>query len=155
MVNAKERRIQKSRENNPLWPKNQNKRKSEEIKEEVPAKRVKARKSNDLEEKSYTGIAAKVGQNNIRPNFKLKAQAALHTQKMKKQRKLDRARKQQKIVKQEKAKNRRDNKPVRYTYLDLLLCILLCFLYIFFKLQSSLRITSRISFCYTIHNLDM
>lgn len=114
MVNAKERRIQKSRDNNPLWAENKNKRKSEETKKEVPAKRVKARKSNDLEEKSYAGIAAKVGQNNLRSNFKLKSQVALHTQTVKKQRKLNKAKKQLKIIKQEKAKNKRDNMPVRY-----------------------------------------
>lgn len=113
MVDAKERRIEKSRKNNPLWSENKNKRKSEETKEEVPAKRIKARKSNDLEEKSYAGIAAKVGQDNLRSNFKLKSQAAVHTRKVKKQKKLDKAKKQQKIVQREKAKNKRENMPIK------------------------------------------
>lgn len=48
MVNAKERRIQKSRERNPSSSKHTEKRKPEDSKEEeLPNKRVKTRQSND------------------------------------------------------------------------------------------------------------
>lgn len=114
MVNAKDRRIQKSREHNPLWPGNKNKRKNEDTKEEVPAKRIKARKLNDLDEKSYAGITSKLGQDKLRSNFNLKSQADLHTQTVKKQKKLNKATKQLNIVKKEKRKNKQDNMPVSY-----------------------------------------
>lgn len=114
MVNAKDRRIQKSREHNPLWSGNKNKRKNEDTNEEVPAKRIKARKLNDLDEKSYTGITSKLGQDKLRSNFSLKSQADLHTRTVKKQKKLNKATKQLNIVKKEKRKNKQDNMPVRY-----------------------------------------
>lgn len=114
MVNAKERRIQKSREQNPLWSGNKNKRKNEDIKEEVPAKRVKVRKLNDLDEKSYAGMTSKLGQDKLRSNFNLKSQADLHTRTVKKQKKLSKATKQLNVVKKEKTKNKQDNMPVRY-----------------------------------------
>ncbi|KAG5321548.1 RBM28 protein, partial [Acromyrmex heyeri] len=82
LVNAKERRIKKSREHNPLWSGNKDKKKNED-KEEVPTKRVKVRKLNDQEEKSYAGMTSKL------------------------------AAKQLNIVKQEKIKKRQDNVPLK------------------------------------------
>lgn len=114
MVNAKERRIQKSREHNPLWPGNKNKRKNEDTKDEVPAKRVKVRKSNDLDEKPYAGTTSKLGQDKLRSNFNLKSQAELHTRTVKKQKKLNKVTKQLDVMKKEKTKKKQDNMPVRY-----------------------------------------
>ncbi|XP_018299989.1 RNA-binding protein 28 isoform X2 [Mycetomoellerius zeteki] len=114
LVNAKERRIQKSREHNPLWSENKDKRKNED-KEEVPTKRVKVRKLNDQEEKSYAGMTSKLGQDKLRSNFNLKSQAVLHTTTVKKQKKLNKAAKQLNIVKKEKIKKRQDSMPLKKT----------------------------------------
>lgn len=111
----KERRLQKSRENNPLWSGNKNKRKGEDIEKEASrATRAKIRKSNDSNEMPYSGIISKLGQNKLRSNFNLKSQAELHMQAIKKQRKLNKASKQLNIAKKEKMKKKQDNMPVRY-----------------------------------------
>ncbi|XP_012061488.1 PREDICTED: RNA-binding protein 28 [Atta cephalotes] len=112
LVNAKEKRIQKSREHNPLWFGNKDKKKNED-KEEVPTKRVKVRKLNDQEEKSYAGMTSKLGQDKLRSNFNLKSQAELHTMTVKKQKKLNKAAKQLNVVKQEKIKKRQDSMPLK------------------------------------------
>lgn len=114
MVNAKERRIQKSRDRNPLWPGNKNKRKNEE--EEISTKRVKVRKvvGDELNEKLYTGITSKLGQDKLRSNFKIKSQAELHMRTMKKQKKLTKTIKQLEVAKKAKTKKIQDNMPVRY-----------------------------------------
>lgn len=117
MVNAKERRIQKSRENNPLWSGNKNKRKNEDSEKEVSAKRVKVRKLNDSDEKPYAGMTSKLGQDKLRSNFNLKSQAELHMRAVKKQKKLSKVTKQLDIVKKEKVKKKQDNKPVRYIFI--------------------------------------
>ncbi|KAL0117998.1 hypothetical protein PUN28_008993 [Cardiocondyla obscurior] len=115
LVNAKEKRIQKSRENNPLWSGNKNKRKNEDSKEEVPSKKIKIGKLNNSEEKSFVGITSKLGHGNLRSNFKLKSQIQLHTQTVKKQKKLKKAVKQRNIQRKEKIKKKQDNiLPVRY-----------------------------------------
>ncbi|CAL1689512.1 unnamed protein product [Lasius platythorax] len=113
LVNAKERRIQKSRDRNPLWSGNKNKRKSEDAKEEIPIKRVKDRKviENESNEKSYTGIIGKLGQDKLRSNFKLKSQAELHMRAMKKQKKLSKTIKQLEAAKKAKTKKMQDNMP--------------------------------------------
>jgi len=113
-VNAKERRIQKSREHNPLWSGNKNKRKNEDTKEEISAKRVKVKKLNNLNEKPYAGMTSKLGQDKLRSNFNLKSQAELHMRTVKKQKKLNKVIKQLDIVKKEKTKKKQDNIPVRY-----------------------------------------
>lgn len=115
LVNAKERRIQKSRENNPLWSGNKNKRKNEGTKDDVPAKRVKVRKLKDPNEKSFAGTAGKLGQDKLRSNFNLKSQAELHKRTVKKQKKLNKATKQLNVVKKEKIKNKQDNMPIKKT----------------------------------------
>lgn len=114
MVNAKERRIKKSREHNPLWSGNRNKRENEDSKEEVPAKRIKIRKINELNERPYAGMASKLGQDKLRSNFNLKSQAELHTRTVKKQKKLNKATKQLDVAKKEKTKKKQDNMPVRF-----------------------------------------
>lgn len=94
-----------------MWSGNKNKRKNEDTTKEVSTKRVKVRKLND--EKSYAGITSKLGQDKLRSNFNLKSQAELHTQTVKKQKKLSKATKQLDIVKKEKAQKKQDNMPVR------------------------------------------
>lgn len=110
----KEKRIQKSRENNPLWSGNKNKKKNEDIKKEVPAKRVKVKKLNDISEKPYSGMTSKLGQTKLRSNFNLKSQAELHMQTVKKQKKLNKVSKQLDIMKKEKIKKKQDNMSVRF-----------------------------------------
>ncbi|EZA60041.1 RNA-binding protein [Ooceraea biroi] len=114
LVNAKERRIQKSRDRNPLWSGNNNKRKREDAKEEkVPIKRLKARKSDNSDEKPYAGITGNLGQDRLRSNYNLKSQAQLHMQTVKKQKKVNKMTKELKTLKKEKAKRRQENMPVK------------------------------------------
>lgn len=115
LVNAKERRVQKSRERNPLWSENKNKRKHEDIKDEISAKRVKVRKLNDPDEKPYTGMISKLGHDKLRSNFNLKSQVELHTRTVKKQNKFNKATKQLENVKKEKIKRKQDNMPMKKT----------------------------------------
>ncbi|KAL6258760.1 hypothetical protein P5V15_010708 [Pogonomyrmex californicus] len=115
MVNAKARRLQKSRENNPLCSENKNKRKNDDTEKEISAKRVKVRKLNDSDEKPYTGITSKLGQDKLRSKFKLKTQAELHMRAIKKQKKLNKTTKQLNIVKKEKIKEKQDNKTMKQT----------------------------------------
>lgn len=115
MVNAKERRIQKSRERNLSCFKHKGKRKAETTKEEeLPNNPVKAKKLNDLNEKPYAGIVGKLGHDKLRSNFNLRSQAKLHMRVTKKEKKLNRATKQADITKKEKAKKKQGNVPVRY-----------------------------------------
>lgn len=117
MVNAKERRIQKSRDRNPLWSENKNKRKSEDAEKEIrDTKRVKARRvnENELNKKSYTGITGNLGEDKLRSNFTLKSQAKLHMRTVKKQKKLTKTIKQSETAKKAKKKKMQDNMPVRY-----------------------------------------
>ena len=118
MVNAKQKRAQKSRENNPLWPGNKAKRKGENTNEEVPTKKFKAQKpqkteriektktTDDSNKKSYSGMVAKPGENKLRTKFKLRTQAALHNQTVKKEKKMKKSTKKL----QEKRRNRNENK---------------------------------------------
>lgn len=117
-MNAKERRIQKSREHNPFWSENKGKRKNEDSKEvEIPTKRVKkVRKTDDSSEKSYTGIVGKLGQDKLRSNFNLKSQAELHGQAVRKEKKLNKTIKHSEVMKKEKMKKKQDNMPVRFYY---------------------------------------
>ncbi|XP_028047298.1 RNA-binding protein 28 isoform X2 [Monomorium pharaonis] len=119
LVNVKERRLQKSRERNSLWSGNKNKREhADGTKDEVSVKRVKVRKSNDLDEKPYAGMIGKVGYDKLRSNFNLKSQAELHTRTVKKQKKLKKTTKQLEIVKKEKIKRKQDNIPKKTKKLD-------------------------------------
>lgn len=95
-----------------------NKRKSENAKEKnVPVKRFKARKSDDLNEKPYAGVTSKLGQDKLRSNYNLKSQAQLHRQTIKKRKKLDKVTKELKIMKKEKAKKKQENMPVRQIHI--------------------------------------
>lgn len=118
MVNAKERRIQKSREHNPLCSKYKGKRKDEDtMMEELMNKRVKRRKSDDSNETLYAGITGQLGQNKLRSNFNLESQAALHVRTIKKERKLRKTTKQTEVAKKEKAKKKQENMLVRYLFI--------------------------------------
>lgn len=132
MVNAKERRIQKSRDRNPLWPGNKNKRKSEDAKEEIPTKRFKTRKvtETDSNEKSYAGTISKLGQDKLRSTFNLKSQAELHMRTVKKQKKVTKTMKQLQAAKKAKTQKIQDNMPVRY--IDLLYIFLYTLIYYIF-----------------------
>ncbi|XP_032684594.1 RNA-binding protein 28 isoform X2 [Odontomachus brunneus] len=115
MMNAKERRIQKSREHNPLCSKYKGKRKAEDITvEELSNKRVKTRKLDDSNEMFYAGITSKLGQNKLRSNFNLKSQAALHIKTVKKERKLRKTTKQTEVTKKEKAKKKKENMLIQF-----------------------------------------
>lgn len=117
-MNAKQKRAQKSRENNPLWPGNKAKRKVENTNEEVPTKKFKAQKTqkteriektkttDDSNKKSYAGMVAKPGENKLRTKFKLRTQAALHNETVKKEKKMKKSTKKL----QEKRRNRNENK---------------------------------------------
>lgn len=75
MVNAKQRRIVKSRERNPLW----NRENKVEKKNEVPRKRAKILGEPKAdEEHSYSGVKSKAGEQKMRSRFNLKNQAQLH-----------------------------------------------------------------------------
>ncbi|XP_076294345.1 RNA-binding protein 28 isoform X2 [Lasioglossum baleicum] len=111
MVNAKQKRIQKSRENNPTWPGNKAKRKGEATNEETPIKRSKFGESsksevNEAGKKPFVGMVAKQGENKLRSKFKLRNQAAVHHQTVKKEKKMKKF--SQKL--KEKRKNRNENK---------------------------------------------
>lgn len=107
-----------------MWSGNKNKRKNEDTEKEVPVKRVKVKKLNDSNEKPYSGITSKLGQNKLRSNFNLKSQAELHIHTVKKQRKLNKVSKQLDIVKKEKIKKKQDNIPVRYILIFIISYIL-------------------------------
>ncbi|XP_076646791.1 RNA-binding protein 28 isoform X2 [Halictus rubicundus] len=111
MVNAKQKRIQKSRENNPTWPGNKAKRKGEATNEETPIKKSKFGESSKTEDNGpskipFVGMVAKQGENKLRSKFKLRNQAAVHHQTVKKEKKMKKF--SQKL--KEKRKNRNENK---------------------------------------------
>lgn len=117
MVNAKERRIQKSREHNPLCSKYKGKRKDEDKVEELPNKRAKREKLDDSSVKPYAGVSGKLGQDKLRSNFHLRSQAALHARSVKKERRLRKATKQTEVTKKERAKKKQERMPVRRLFI--------------------------------------
>nr|XP_033343102.1 RNA-binding protein 28 [Megalopta genalis]XP_033343103.1 RNA-binding protein 28 [Megalopta genalis]XP_033343104.1 RNA-binding protein 28 [Megalopta genalis]XP_033343105.1 RNA-binding protein 28 [Megalopta genalis] len=111
MLNARQKRTEKSRENNPTWPGNKAKRKGEETNEGPLLKKSKFGNSSKIEnneprKKPFVGMVAKPGENKMRSKFKLKNQAAVHHQSVKKEKKLKKS--SQKL--KEKRRNRRENK---------------------------------------------
>jgi hypothetical protein len=80
-------------------------------------KRLKVRKSDDSNEKPYAGVIAKLGQDKLRSNYKLKSQAQLHMQTTKKQKKLHKMTKELKMMKKEKAREKQENMPVRHKFI--------------------------------------
>ncbi|CAK9809560.1 RNA-binding protein 28 [Anthophora quadrimaculata] len=135
MVNAKQKRLQKSRENNPLWAGNKfkrkentnakvptkleteskGKRKREDANHEVPVKRLKNEKVDESNVEPYVGMIGKPGQNKLRSKYKLKTQAMLHDQSVRKEKKIKKASKKLEIKRKQKIANQREVKPKQRT----------------------------------------
>ncbi|KOC66322.1 RNA-binding protein 28, partial [Habropoda laboriosa] len=137
MVNAKQKRLQKSRENNPLWAGNKFKRKAEDTNGEVPTKRLKVEnkvkrkgentnhevptkklkneKVDESDLKPYAGMVGKLGQNKLRSKHNLKTQAMLHGQTVRKEKKMKKASKKLETKIQQKIANHKEVKPKQRT----------------------------------------
>ncbi|XP_044739104.1 RNA-binding protein 28 [Chrysoperla carnea] len=98
MVNAKQRRLEKSRQKNPLCKqfnyedngKNQNKQ-DRGVKRKFPFKEDRNENNNEKNSKrEYTGITSKPGMSKLRSKFKLRAQAQVHHETLKKEKSLKR-----------------------------------------------------------------
>lgn len=74
---------------------------------------MKTKKTDNSSGKPYAGITGKLGQDKLRSKYNLKSQAQLHTQSVKKEKKLSKAAKELKIARKEKARRRQENMPVR------------------------------------------
>ncbi|OXU24591.1 hypothetical protein TSAR_011042 [Trichomalopsis sarcophagae] len=131
MVNAKQRRVEKSRQHNPLYADRkrpaENKQESESKEAEGSSKKSAKRKrksaaaaaeskasaSEDVE--SYAGTTGKPGVIKQNSKFFLKKQAAMHTENLKQQKKKAKSMKQLSAKKKELASNRREAKPKQGT----------------------------------------
>lgn len=82
MVNAKQRRVKKSREHNPLWNGEKSNNKSDEPSRKR-ARFLSAPKNLDEGAAEYAGVKSKPGEQKMRSKYNLKNQALLH-QKMRK-----------------------------------------------------------------------
>lgn len=89
MVNAKQRRIQKSQIRNPLWQGNKDKAQNKNLNKNNTVKREKVETTNELDDniESFSGIKSKPGQTKIRSKHNLKNQAIIHNQMLKKEKK--------------------------------------------------------------------
>nr|XP_031846783.1 RNA-binding protein 28 [Nomia melanderi] len=122
MVNARQKRIQRSQENNPTWPGYKMKRQQQETNEKVPTKRFKFGESSKVEKnesnkKPFAGAVGKPGENKLRSKFKLKNQAAVHHETVKKEKKLKRTSKKLEEKRKLRKENRNEVKPVHRTKL--------------------------------------
>ncbi|XP_053977771.1 RNA-binding protein 28-like isoform X1 [Hylaeus volcanicus] len=115
MVNAKQRRVEKSRKNNPLCPGNKVKRKEETMNEEVPLKKFKPDRTDELNKKPYAGTVGKLGENKLRSKFKLKNQAKLHSETVKKERKMKKSWKKLEEKRRQRNENKKEIKPKQRT----------------------------------------
>lgn len=91
MVNARQKRIERSREQNPLWNGNKLKRSNADVDESTSAKKPKIETANNVEVKQFTGVVSKPGESKLRAKHSFKNQAALHNQTVKKEKKKMRA----------------------------------------------------------------
>ncbi|KZC14342.1 RNA-binding protein 28, partial [Dufourea novaeangliae] len=119
MVNARQRRIQKSRENNPTWSGNNAKR-TGDMNEEVPMKRFKTGEShqtekNESNKKSFVGMTGKLGENKLRSNYKLKNQSMVHHQTVKNEKKLKKSWKKLEEKRRQRKTNKNEAKPKQRT----------------------------------------
>ncbi|KAK2581868.1 hypothetical protein KPH14_002331 [Odynerus spinipes] len=89
MVNAKQKRIQKSQIRNPLWPGNKDQVQNKNINKSssVEQEKVETINETDGDTKSFSGVKSKPGQTKIRSKFNLKNQAIVHNQMLKKEKK--------------------------------------------------------------------
>lgn len=112
MVNAKQRRIAKSREHNPLWKANREDNESKSI--ERPAKRFK----NDYDKKpdgdevtKFSGTNSKPGTSvKLRAKFKLKEQALRHREQIKNENKNKKIKRKIQEIKTNQALSRKEVK---------------------------------------------
>lgn len=110
MVNAKQKRLQKSRENNPLWSGNKVKRKIEDTNEEVTTKRLKIESVDKSNIKPYSGTVGKPGENKFRSKHNLRTQAMMHSQTVKKEKKIKKSSKKLEMKKKQKIANKNEVK---------------------------------------------
>ncbi|XP_047369616.1 RNA-binding protein 28-like [Vespa velutina] len=87
MVNAKQRRIQKSQARNPLYSGNKDQGQNKYINKVHPMEETKVVAKNELanDKKSFSGIKSKPGETKIRSKFNLKNQSILHSKVIKKE----------------------------------------------------------------------
>ncbi|XP_012279584.1 protein timeless homolog [Orussus abietinus] len=100
MVNAKQKRVEKSRERNPNWPGNVSKK-----------AKIESKKRSDG--KSYVGLTSKPGEIKMRSKFRRKEQALLHKETLKKERKKTKVVKRMQERRKEEREARRTVKPKR------------------------------------------
>ena len=110
MVNAKQKRLQKSQENNPLWSGNKEKRKMEDTNEEVTTKRLKIESVDKSNIKPYSGTVGKPGENKLRSKRNLITQAIVHSQTVKKEKKIKKSSKKLEIKRKQKIANKNEVK---------------------------------------------
>lgn len=115
LVNAKQKRLQKSRENNPLCSENNsnnnnNKRKGENANAEVTIKKLKVENVDKSDQKSYVGMIGKPGENKLRSKFNIKNQAILHNQTLKKEKKMKKSSKKLEIKRRANIANKNEIK---------------------------------------------
>lgn len=118
MVNAKQKRLQKSRENNPLWSGNKVKRKMEDTNEEVRSKRLKIESVDKSNIKPYSGMVGKPGENKLRSKHNLRTQAMVHSQTVKKEKKIKKSSKKLEMKRKQKNANKNEVKPKQRTKLN-------------------------------------
>lgn len=89
MVNAKQRRIQKSQARNPLYSGNKDQKQNKNVNKTHPIEETKIEDKNELEKdkKSFSGVKSKPGETKIRSKFNLKNQGILHSKIIKKEKK--------------------------------------------------------------------
>lgn len=115
MVNAKQRRIQKSREKNPLWrgydktsgrvENNGGRDRSERF-----AGKGRVDEAKGGEASSYSGVTGKPGVNKMRSKFNLKSQAMMHKESLKREKKERKRTKELQNRKKEEVAARREPK---------------------------------------------
>lgn len=115
LVNAKLKRLQRSRENNPLCSENNNKRKGGNANGEVETKKLKIENTDNSTKKAYTGVIAKPGENKLRSKFNVKTQAILHSQTVKKENKMKKFSKKLEMKRKANIANKSEIKPKQRT----------------------------------------
>ncbi|XP_043472626.1 RNA-binding protein 28-like isoform X2 [Leptopilina heterotoma] len=107
IINAKQKRFNKSRENNPLWTGNKEKSEEPQKKRRKFEKEQKPKTSSD----SYQGIMSQPSKIKGKPTFKVEKQAGLYKDLLKNQKKQTKMAKFLKQKKQNEAQSRREIKP--------------------------------------------
>ncbi|CAD1472099.1 unnamed protein product, partial [Heterotrigona itama] len=118
MVNAKQKRLQKSRENNPLWSGNKLKRKMEDTNEKVTTKRLKIESVDKSNLKPYSGTVGKPGENKLRSKYNLRTQAMVHSRTVKEEKKIKKSSKKLEMKRKQKITSKNEVKPKQRTKLN-------------------------------------